>query len=66
VRLLRFSHPARASANPLPRTSAAAAEMANPLAGLQDHLKHARDYALEGLYDTSIIIFDGVLAQINK
>jgi katanin p60 ATPase-containing subunit A1 len=45
---------------------AAAAEMANPLAGLQDHLKHARDYALEGLYDTSIIFFDGALAQINK
>uniref|UniRef100_A0ACD5VPQ6 Uncharacterized protein n=1 Tax=Avena sativa TaxID=4498 RepID=A0ACD5VPQ6_AVESA len=40
--------------------------MANPLAGLQDHLKHARDYALEGLYDTSIIFFDGALAQINK
>ncbi|KAE8818098.1 Katanin p60 ATPase-containing subunit [Hordeum vulgare] len=40
--------------------------MANPLAGLQDHLKHARDYALEGLYDTSIIFFDGAIAQINK
>ncbi|XP_051216919.1 katanin p60 ATPase-containing subunit A1-like [Lolium perenne] len=40
--------------------------MANPLARLQVHLKLARDYALDGLYDTSIIIFDGVLAQINK
>jgi len=40
--------------------------MANPLAGLQDHLKLARDYALEGLYDTSIIFFDGAIAQINK
>ncbi|CAL4962047.1 unnamed protein product [Urochloa decumbens] len=40
--------------------------MANPLAGLQDHLKLARDYALEGLYDTSVIFFDGAIAQINK
>ncbi|NP_001149810.2 Katanin p60 ATPase-containing subunit A1 [Zea mays] len=40
--------------------------MANPLAGLQDHIKLARDYALEGLYDTSIIFFDGAIAQINK
>ncbi|XVF74653.1 hypothetical protein PTKIN_Ptkin13bG0128300 [Pterospermum kingtungense] len=38
----------------------------NSLAGLQDHLKLAREYALEGLYDTSIIFFDGVIAQINK
>ncbi|KAL6996531.1 Katanin p60 ATPase-containing subunit A1 [Sarracenia purpurea var. burkii] len=36
------------------------------LAGLQDHLKLAREYALEGLYDTSIIFFDGAIAQINK
>ncbi|XP_059641631.1 katanin p60 ATPase-containing subunit A1-like [Cornus florida] len=36
------------------------------LAGLQDHLKLARDYALEGVYDTSIIFFDGAIAQINK
>lgn len=36
------------------------------LVGLQDHLKLAREYALEGLYDTSIIFFDGALAQINK
>lgn len=34
--------------------------------GLQDHIKLARDYALEGLYDTSIIFFDGAVAQINK
>ncbi|KAL6845421.1 hypothetical protein ACP4OV_024916 [Aristida adscensionis] len=40
--------------------------MANPLAGLQDHVKLARDYALEGLYDTSTIFFDGAIAQINK
>ncbi|KAH7859285.1 hypothetical protein Vadar_034127 [Vaccinium darrowii] len=33
---------------------------------LQDHVKLARDYALEGLYDTSIIFFDGAIAQINK
>ncbi|MED6218868.1 Katanin p60 ATPase-containing subunit A1 [Stylosanthes scabra] len=37
-----------------------------PLTGLQDHLKLAREYALEGLYDTSIIFFDGAVAQINK
>jgi len=36
------------------------------LAGLQEHLKLARDYAVEGLYDTSTIFFDGALAQINK
>ncbi|XP_057473439.1 katanin p60 ATPase-containing subunit A1 [Actinidia eriantha] len=36
------------------------------LAGLQDHLKLAREYAIEGVYDTSIIFFDGVIAQINK
>ncbi|KAL5975199.1 Katanin p60 ATPase-containing subunit A1 [Asimina triloba] len=40
--------------------------MVGPLAGLQDHLKLAREYALEGLYDTSIIFFDGAIAQINK
>ncbi|KAG2313717.1 hypothetical protein Bca52824_025274 [Brassica carinata] len=38
----------------------------NSLAGLQDHLKLAREYALEGSYDTSVIFFDGTLAQINK
>ncbi|OAY36814.1 katanin p60 ATPase-containing subunit A1 [Manihot esculenta] len=37
-----------------------------PLSGLQDHLKLAREYALEGLYDTSMIFFDGAIAQINK
>lgn len=36
------------------------------LAGLQDHLKLAREYAVEGLYDTSVIFFDGAMAQINK
>ncbi|TKY48123.1 Katanin p60 ATPase-containing subunit A1 [Spatholobus suberectus] len=36
------------------------------LSGLQDHLKLAREYAAEGLYDTSIIFFDGAVAQINK
>ncbi|KAL2332410.1 hypothetical protein Fmac_019991 [Flemingia macrophylla] len=40
----------------------------NSLSGLQEHLKLARDYALEGLYlyDTSVIFFDAALAQINK
>ncbi|KAE9600503.1 putative microtubule-severing ATPase [Lupinus albus] len=41
-------------------------KMSGALAGLQDHLKLAREYALEGLYDTSIIFFDGAIAQINK
>ncbi|XP_073053339.1 katanin p60 ATPase-containing subunit A1 [Primulina eburnea] len=36
------------------------------LVGLQDHVKLARDYAVEGHYDTSIIFFDGAIAQINK
>ncbi|GAB2269446.1 Katanin p60 ATPase-containing subunit A1 [Dionaea muscipula] len=36
------------------------------LTGLTDHLKLAREYALEGLYDTSVIFFDGAIAQINK
>ncbi|KAJ8637699.1 hypothetical protein MRB53_011966 [Persea americana] len=40
--------------------------MVGTLAGLHDHLKLAREYALEGLYDTSIIFFDGAIAQINK
>lgn len=39
---------------------------ASPLAGLQDHVKLAREYAVEGLYDTSVIFFDGAIAQINK
>ncbi|KAI9125297.1 hypothetical protein K1719_003913 [Acacia pycnantha] len=34
--------------------------------GLQEHIKLARDYVVEGLYDTSIIFFDGEVAQINK
>lgn len=40
--------------------------MGTSLAGLQDHLKLARENAIEGLYDTSIIFFDGAIAQINK
>ncbi|XP_065867187.1 katanin p60 ATPase-containing subunit A1 [Euphorbia lathyris] len=36
------------------------------LSGIQDHWKLAREYALEGLYDTSIIFFDGAIAQINR
>ncbi|ONK59445.1 uncharacterized protein A4U43_C08F6500 [Asparagus officinalis] len=36
------------------------------LSGLQDHLKLGREYAMEGLYDTSIIFFDGAISQINK
>lgn len=40
--------------------------MVGAIAGLQEHLKLARDYALEGLYDTSVIFFDGAIAQINK
>ncbi|KAL1551457.1 Katanin p60 ATPase-containing subunit A1 [Salvia divinorum] len=36
------------------------------LAGLQDHVKLAREYAVEGLYDTAVIFFDGAIAQINK
>ncbi|KAK1306547.1 Katanin p60 ATPase-containing subunit A1 [Acorus calamus] len=40
--------------------------MSGTLAALQDHVKLARDYAMEGLYDTSIIFFDGAIAQINK
>lgn len=40
--------------------------MVGTIAGLQEHLKLAREYALEGLYDASIIFFDGAIAQINK
>ncbi|XP_047963131.1 katanin p60 ATPase-containing subunit A1-like [Salvia hispanica] len=36
------------------------------LSGLQDHVKLAREYAVEGLYDTAVIFFDGAIAQINK
>ncbi|KAL2631198.1 hypothetical protein R1flu_015884 [Riccia fluitans] len=37
-----------------------------PLAGLVEHLTLAREYALLGNYDTALIFFDGVIAQINK
>ncbi|OUZ99662.1 AAA+ ATPase domain [Macleaya cordata] len=40
--------------------------MVGTLSGLQDHLRLAREYANEGLYDTAIIFFDGAIAQINK
>ncbi|KAJ6825094.1 katanin p60 ATPase-containing subunit A1-like isoform X1 [Iris pallida] len=40
--------------------------MSGGLTGVQEHLKLAREYALEGIYDTSIIFFDGAIAQINK
>lgn len=40
--------------------------MVGAIAGLQEHLKLAREYAFEGLYDTSVIFFDGAIAQINK
>ncbi|XP_026408500.1 katanin p60 ATPase-containing subunit A1-like [Papaver somniferum] len=40
--------------------------MVGTLSGLQDHLRLAREYANEGLYDTSVIFFDGAIAQINK
>ncbi|KAL3610575.1 hypothetical protein D5086_001595 [Populus alba] len=47
-------------------SSTATATATVALSGLQDHLKLAREYALEGLYDTSIIFFDGAIAQIIK
>ncbi|KAG6788907.1 hypothetical protein POTOM_004985 [Populus tomentosa] len=47
-------------------TATATATATVALSGLQDHLKLAREYALEGLYDTSIIFFDGAIAQIIK
>ena len=40
--------------------------MEGAIAGLQEHLKLAREYAMEGLYDTSVIFFDGAIAQLNK
>ena len=40
--------------------------MVGAIAGLQEHLKLAREYAMEGLYDTSVIFFDGAIAQLNK
>ncbi|GLJ44209.1 hypothetical protein SUGI_0923070 [Cryptomeria japonica] len=36
------------------------------VSGLKEQLKLAREYALEGLYDTSIIFFDAAIAQIDK
>ncbi|KAL9664519.1 hypothetical protein QQ045_019922 [Rhodiola kirilowii] len=33
------------------------------LVGLLDHLKLAREYVVEGLYDTSIIFFDGAMLR---
>ncbi|KAI3917528.1 hypothetical protein MKW98_021290 [Papaver atlanticum] len=35
------------------------------LSGLQDHLRLAREYTIEGLYDTTVIFLDGAIAQIN-
>ncbi|KAG0603213.1 hypothetical protein M758_10G075600 [Ceratodon purpureus] len=40
--------------------------MGGPLDTLSEHLTLAREYALLGSYDTAIIFFEGVLAQINK
>ncbi|KAK8469786.1 hypothetical protein PHAVU_005G173400 [Phaseolus vulgaris] len=36
------------------------------LSGMQDHLKLAREYAAEGVYYTSVIFFDGAVAQISN
>ncbi|KAL8460638.1 hypothetical protein ACS0TY_032231 [Phlomoides rotata] len=36
------------------------------LAGWRDHVKLAREYSVKGLYDTSVIFFDGAIALINK
>ncbi|KAJ7525965.1 hypothetical protein O6H91_17G076300 [Diphasiastrum complanatum] len=41
-------------------------KMVGTLAGIQEHLKLARDFAFEGQYDTSVIFYDGAIAQINK
>jgi hypothetical protein len=40
--------------------------MAKPLTGMLDNIKQARESRLQGLYDTSIILFDTALAQINE
>ncbi|BBN09503.1 katanin p60 ATPase-containing subunit A1 [Marchantia polymorpha subsp. ruderalis] len=40
--------------------------MGGPLASVHEHLTCAREYALLGNYDTALIFFDGVIAQINK
>ena len=36
------------------------------LSGMQDHLKLVREYAAEGVYYTSVIFFDGAVAQISN
>ncbi len=41
-------------------------KMGGQLAGIGEHLTLAREYALLGNYDTALIFFEGVLAQINK
>lgn len=40
--------------------------MGGPLDSLSEQLTLAREYALLGSYDTALIFFEGVLAQINK
>lgn len=40
--------------------------MGGPLDTLGEHLTLAREYALLGNYDTALIFFEGVHAQINK
>lgn len=40
--------------------------MGGPLDTLSEQLTLAREYALLGSYDTALIFFEGVLAQINK
>eukprot|EP00249_Psilotum_nudum_P009211 c21782_g1_i1 orf=669-2309(+) len=40
--------------------------MVGVISGIQEHVKLARQYALEGLYDSSISFFDGAAAQLNK
>lgn len=36
------------------------------VSGILDNVKIARDYALEGSYENSIVFFDGAILQINK
>lgn len=40
--------------------------MGGALIGLEEHLTLAREYALLGNYDSALIFFEGVHAQINK
>jgi len=40
--------------------------MGGPLDTLSEQLTLAREYALLGSYDTALIFFEGVVAQINK